>query len=87
VIGNDGTAELKRMFVDPAALGKGIGQALLQAIGVAALDEGVRLIRLETGIYNTEALRLYRRFGYVDSGLFGNYRNAPLSVFMEKRLT
>jgi len=75
------------MFVDPAARGKGIGQALLQAIEVAAFDEGVRLIRLETGIHNTEALRLYRRFGYVDGGSFGNYRNDPLSVFMEKPLT
>jgi putative acetyltransferase len=31
VIGNDGTAELKRMFVDPSTRGRGIGQAVLQS--------------------------------------------------------
>lgn len=87
VIGNDGTAELKRMFVDPSTRGRGIGQAVLQAIETAARVGGVRLIRLETGIRNAEAIRLYRRLGYMDRGPFGNYRNDPLSIFMEKPLT
>jgi putative acetyltransferase len=86
VIGKDDTAELKRMFVDAAARGKGVGQALLEAIEAAGRVEGVRRIRLETGIHNSAALRLYRRLGYVDRGPFGNYRDDPLSVFMEKSL-
>jgi putative acetyltransferase len=84
VIGTDKSAELKRMFVDPAARGQGIGRAVMQAIEAAASSAGVRLLRLETGIHNVEALSLYRRFSYVECGPFGNYRDDPLSVFMEK---
>lgn len=87
VIGNDGTAELKRMLVDPKARGQGIGRALLQALEAAARGEGVRLIQLEIGVRSTQALRLYRRFGYVDRGPSGNYPHDALSVFMEKLLS
>jgi putative acetyltransferase len=38
----DGTAELKRMVVDEAARGRGIGRALLAAIETAARAAGVR---------------------------------------------
>jgi putative acetyltransferase len=86
VIGRDDTIELKRMFVDAAARGKGVGQALLEANEAAACLEGVRLIQLETGIHNSAALRFYRRLGYVDREPFGSYRVDPLSVFMEKSL-
>jgi putative acetyltransferase len=86
VIGETGRAELKRMFVDPTARGHGIGQAVLNTIEAAARSEGVRRIQLETGVHNVEALRLYRRSGYANCGAFGDYRDDPLSVFMEKLL-
>ncbi len=86
VIGGDGTGELKRMFVSAAARGRGVGQALLRSIEAAAQAQAVRLLQLETGIHNAEALRLYRRFGYVERGPFGAYLADPLSVFMEKPL-
>jgi putative acetyltransferase len=87
VLGAADQAELKRMFVDPAARGRGVGRGILQAIEDAARREGVRLIQLETGTLNHEALALYRRFGYRERGPFGSYRPDPLSVFMEKALS
>jgi putative acetyltransferase len=86
VLGSAGQAELKRMFVDPSARGHGVGWALLRALEDTAGREAVRLIQLETGVSNHEALRLYRRSGYRERGPFGSYRADPLSVFMEKGL-
>ncbi|WP_026871537.1 GNAT family N-acetyltransferase [Inquilinus limosus] len=82
----DGTAELKRIFVATEARGLGIGRALLAALEAEARREGIRLLRLETGVKSTEALGLYRRFGYRETGPFGAYGPDPLSVFMEKAL-
>jgi putative acetyltransferase len=86
VVGGDGRAELKRMFVDPATRGLKVGRDLLARIEDEARDLGVRLIQLETGIHQPEAIGLYRRFGYLDRGPFGDYGPDPLSVFMEKTL-
>lgn len=86
VLGDDGHAEIKRMFVDPTARGQGVGKAILQTIEDAATREGVVRIRLETGIHNREALALYRRHGYCERQPFGSYRPDPLSLFMEKKL-
>lgn len=86
VIHGEGQGELKRMFVDESARGRGAGRALLQAIESTAATEGIELIQLETGPYNTEALGLYRRLGFVQRGPFGNYADHPMSIFMEKSL-
>jgi putative acetyltransferase len=86
MLGAAGQGELKRMFVDPAVRGHGIGRALLDAIEAAARAEGVRLLQLETGIHNHAAISLYRRCGYRERGPFGAYAADPLSVFMEKLL-
>ena len=43
-------------------------------------------MRLETGIYQSEAIRLYERFGFRRVGPFGAYRNDPLSAFYEMRI-
>ncbi len=74
------------MYVDPAARGLGVGRKILAALEAAALERGIRLLRLETGIHNTEALALYRACGFNDRGPFGEYGPDPLSVFMEKQV-
>jgi putative acetyltransferase len=81
-----GYGEVKRMYVAPSARGQGLGRAILARIEEQAAREGLRVMRLETGIHQAEAIALYRRSGYVDCGPFGDYQPDPLSRFMEKRL-
>ena len=81
----DGSAEIKSMFVLPEARGRGIGRAILAAIETA-LRGRVATLRLETGIKQDAAIRLYESAGFHRRGPFGNYRDDPLSVFMEKPL-
>jgi putative acetyltransferase len=84
VLGTDGEAELKRMFVAPEARGRRIGSQLLDALEAAAKTEDVRVIRLETGVRQPESLALYRRHSYTERGPFGAYQRDPLSTFFEK---
>jgi putative acetyltransferase len=86
VRGQGGQGEIKRMFVEPAARGKGAGRGLLERIETIAKEEAIHLLQLETGGQQPEALALYRRAGYVERGPFGSYRPDPVSLFMEKRL-
>ncbi len=81
-----GWGEVKRMYVKPEQRGRGIGQRVLDEVEAMAHKSGVSLLRLETGIHNTEALTLYRRAGFVECAPFGDYVLDPLSVFMEKRV-
>ncbi len=83
----DGTGEIKRMFVDPDARGLAIGKQLLNALNVRAEELGLVALRLETGIYQPEALNLYRKNGFRDIEAFGDYSPDPLSVFMEKTVS
>jgi len=86
VPGENGQAEMKRVFVDPAARGKGVARAIMEVLEREAAKLGVTLMQLETGIRQSEAIALYRKFGYVERGPFGVYRPDPLSLFMEKQL-
>lgn len=82
----DGTAEIKRMFVDPQARGLKIASRLMNALEALAAERKLVAIQLETGIYQPEAIALYRKYGYVEIEPFGSYQPDPLSLFMEKRL-
>lgn len=82
----DGYGEVKSMFVTEAARGTGVGGALVGALESAARAQGLPLLRLETGNDLHAAHRLYRRHGFSLCGPFGDYREGPHSVFMEKRL-
>lgn len=77
--------EIKRMFVRPEARGRQLGRMLLQRLEAIAMEAGVTVLRLETGIRQPEALALYRSAGFVDIGPFGKYLPDPNSVFLEKR--
>jgi putative acetyltransferase len=78
--------EIKRVFVLPAFRGKGLARVIMAELEAQLQQAKVPLARLETGIYQPEALGLYRRLGYRERAPFGAYRPDPLSLFMEKRL-
>jgi GNAT superfamily N-acetyltransferase len=78
------TAEVKRMYVDPGARGRGIGRLMLTALEAEARRLGVRWIVLETGQRQTEALGLYASAGYLRIPAFGEYLASPLSVCFGK---
>jgi putative acetyltransferase len=82
----DGSAELKRMFVPPAARGRGIAGAILRTVEAHAIDRGVRLIQLETGPLQDSAIRLYERSGFTLIPNFGKYFGDDNSVCYEKAL-
>jgi len=81
-----GWGEVKRMYLRPDQRGRGLGRRVLADLEGVARGAGLPLLRLETGIHNTEALALYRRAGFVECSPFGDYAADPLSVFMEKRV-
>jgi putative acetyltransferase len=78
--------EVKRMYVRPEHRGLGLGKAMLDLLAEYARKQGVDLLRLETGIYQVEAVGLYERYGFLRRAPFGEYRKDPLSVYLEKNL-
>lgn len=88
VMEDDGRyGEIKRLFVVDGCRGRGVASAIMLHLEGRLRSEGVSIARLETGVKQHGALALYRRLGYVERAPFGAYREDPLSVFMEKRLT
>jgi GNAT superfamily N-acetyltransferase len=86
------TAEIKRMYVRPAAQGLGVGHAILAQLLQDASAEGYATVRLETLRFMTVAQAMYRSFGFVEvSGFDGseaaNTALEPLTIFMALDLT
>lgn len=78
--------EVKRMYVRPPFRGLGFGKLMLHHLAEYALQQGVEVLRLETGIYQLEAIGLYERCGFQRIPPFGVYKDDPLSAFFEKRI-
>lgn len=78
--------ELKRMFVDPAARGRGVAAALLERIEADASARGLTEIVLETGDLHDAAQALYTRHGYREIPQFGQYVGEAHSVCFAKPL-
>jgi putative acetyltransferase len=74
---DDGTAELKRMYVAPSLRGRGIGRALVEALEREARLLGVTKVVLETGTRLAAAITLYEAMGYSRIPLFGEYLSSP----------
>lgn len=60
----DGTGEIKRMWVDPAWRGAGLGSRLLRHLEAEALRLGHTVVRLDTRDVLSEAIGMYERAGY-----------------------
>ena len=87
----DGFAEVKRMYVRDNARGQGVADAILARIEADTRRAGLAVLRLETGVRQLAAMRLYARAGFRECPAFGNYASmAPqsivTSVFLEKRI-
>ncbi len=73
----EGVAELKRMYVVPAARGTGVAAALLATIEDSARGSGMKRLVLETGTGQPEAMRFYARSGYEPIENYGHYKCSP----------
>ncbi|HZU37063.1 MAG TPA: GNAT family N-acetyltransferase [Gemmataceae bacterium] len=83
----EGIGEIKRMFVEPSARGRGIARRILAALEAVACRYGYRCLRLETGIRQIEAIRLYESAGFLRIPCYGKYSHTPLSICFEKPLS
>jgi putative acetyltransferase len=81
-----GVAEIKRMYVRPSYRGRGIARQVLAALEELAWSAGHTVLRLETGDFMPEAVKLYRSSGYLPIPTYGEYAGNPNSVCFEKRL-
>lgn len=82
----DGYGEIKRMYVSPGHRGRGVARVIIAFLEQEARNCDCAVLRLETGVHQAEAIRLYVRAGYARRGRYGDYPEDPLSVFMEKQI-
>jgi GNAT superfamily N-acetyltransferase len=83
---DEAAAEIKRMFVAPAARRRGIASAVLGELEAWARRDGFTAVILETGDRQAEAIALYERCGYARIPHFPPYVGMPASVCMRKTL-
>jgi GNAT superfamily N-acetyltransferase len=81
-----GDAEVKRMFVEPAERGRGLGRAVLAHLERTAAQAGRCRMVLETAVLQPEAIGLYLSAGYMPMTPFGAYRDEPGSRHYAKCL-
>jgi putative acetyltransferase len=79
-------AELKRVFVKVESRGRGYSKAIVNELERQAKARGYRVVRLETGVRQPEAISLYESLGYRRIPNYGEYRDSRLSVCFEKAL-
>lgn len=79
-------AEIKRMYVAPAARGLGVGRRILHELERLAVEFAYESIWLETGCDQPEAIRLYETSGYARRACYGIYVEDPRSLCYEKQL-
>ena len=77
-------AEIKRLWVAPAARGLGLARRLMDAAETAARQLSITTLRLDTNSALGEAMQLYRRTGWTQIERFND--DPYPDLFFEKRL-
>jgi len=83
---DEDSVEIKRMYVDMAARGKGIATKVLDELEKWAKEIGFTYAVLETGVKFDDALGLYKKWGYHVIDNYGPYAGVNNSVCMQKIL-
>jgi len=83
---DDTTAEVKRMYVEPETRGRGVARGILDHLERVGRDLRVRRLVLETGVYQAEAIALYRSAGFSPVRCWDEYAEALTSVCFEKTI-
>lgn len=78
------TGEIKRLWVDPATRGLGLGRKVLTALEDLAREMGLKRVRLDSNLSLPEAITLYRKAGYAEVPRFNDSPYAQ--VFFGKHL-
>jgi GNAT superfamily N-acetyltransferase len=78
--------EVKRMYVLPAARGRGLGRLVLDELEGHARELGFEALVLETGDRQEPALALYVNSGYERIPCYPPYDTRELSLCFQKRL-
>ena len=83
----EGTCELVKMYLSPAARGKGIGKMLIDKALEFAGEAGYRNVYIETMPELRKAMSVYEKFGfkYLD-GPMGNTGHFGCDIWMLKEL-
>jgi GNAT superfamily N-acetyltransferase len=82
-----GTAELKRLYVDPSARSQGLGRHLLAALEHDARCHGNTRLILETGARSHAALALVTSCGFAFTEPYIQGRNPDINRAMQKTLS
>ena len=81
------TCELVKLYLSPAARGKGIGRALMQKCLEEAKNAGYKKVYLETMPELISAIPLYEQFGFTYlTGALGNSGHSGCDIWMIKSL-
>ena len=78
--------EIKRMWVRPQFRGRDLGRLMLEHLAEYARQHAVNVLRLETGIHQHAAIRLYEQVGFRRIPPFGPYTDDPVSLCYERRM-
>lgn len=77
------TAEVKRLWVAPAARGMGIARRLMTALETRAIEIGYTTLKLDSNTNLPQAIALYRSMGWTDTAA---YTQPPADIWLEKPL-
>jgi putative acetyltransferase len=83
---NKTSVEIKRMYARPEIRGKGVGYGILSGLEQWAKELGYTTALLETGHLQAEAIKLYKKSGYVLIENYGPYTGILNSICFEKQL-
>lgn len=82
-----GTAEFKRLYVDPSARDQGLARRLVQALEHHAARHGKTRIILETGARSHAALALFTSCGFTFTEPYVEGRDPDVNRAMQKTLS